>query len=224
MNISFELNGKPATLEIEQRETLAEVLRARCRLTGVKISCEAQVCGSCTVLVDGLPVSSCTLLAYEVRGKRVTTIEGLADDAGRLHPLQQAFLDNFAFQCGFCTPGMILAAKALLDENAPCHGRGNHRAHERQPVPLHGLLADSESDPPGRGGNARAKSEGPRANSPSSIIPFRAATAFQSYGKRHLCERHGRWNTWPGQRFCAARLRARGFFPSTLRRPRPSPA
>jgi aerobic-type carbon monoxide dehydrogenase small subunit (CoxS/CutS family) len=117
VNISFELNGKPVILEIEQRETLAEVLRGRCRLTGVKISCEAQVCGSCTVLVDGLPVSSCTLLAYEIRGKKVTTIEGLADESGRLHPLQQAFLDHFAFQCGFCTPGMILAAKALLDEN-----------------------------------------------------------------------------------------------------------
>lgn len=118
MKLSFELNGKPATLEIEQRETLAEVLRGRCRLTGVKISCEAQVCGSCTVLVDGLPVSACTLLAYEVRGKRVTTIEGLADESGRLHPLQQAFLDHFSFQCGYCTPGMILAAKALLDENS----------------------------------------------------------------------------------------------------------
>jgi aerobic-type carbon monoxide dehydrogenase small subunit (CoxS/CutS family) len=74
------------------------------------------VCGSCTVLVDGLPVSACTFLAYEARGKKVTTIEGLADESGRLHPLQQAFLDCFAFQCGFCTPGMILAAKALLDE------------------------------------------------------------------------------------------------------------
>jgi len=117
VNLAFELNGKPAKLEIEPRETLAEVLRGRCRLTGVKLSCEAQVCGSCTVLVDGLPVSACTYLAYEVRGRRVTTIEGLADSSGRLHPLQQAFLDHFAFQCGFCTPGMILAAKALLDEN-----------------------------------------------------------------------------------------------------------
>lgn len=116
MNLAFELNGKPVSLEIEPRETLAEVLRTRCRLTGVKLSCEAQVCGSCTVLVNGLPVSSCTYLAYEVRGQRVTTIEGLADDSGRLHPLQQAFLDQFAFQCGYCTPGMILAAKALLDE------------------------------------------------------------------------------------------------------------
>jgi aerobic-type carbon monoxide dehydrogenase small subunit (CoxS/CutS family) len=118
LKINFELNGKPASLEIEPRESLAESLRGRCRLTGVKLSCEAQVCGSCTVLVDGLPVSACTLLAYEIRGKKVTTIEGLASDSGKLHPLQQAFLDNFAFQCGFCTPGMILAAKALLDENS----------------------------------------------------------------------------------------------------------
>ena len=117
MKINFELNGKPASLEIEPRETLAEVLRTRCRLTGVKLSCESQVCGTCTVLVDNIPVSACTYLAYEIRDKRVTTIEGLAD-RGRLHPLQQAFLDQFAFQCGFCTPGMILAAKSLLDENA----------------------------------------------------------------------------------------------------------
>jgi len=117
VTLEFELNGKPVALEIEARETLGEVLRTRCRLTGVKISCEAQVCGACTVLVDGLPVSACTYLAYEAHGKRVTTIEGLAGESGALHPLQQAFLDNFAFQCGFCTPGMILAAKALLDEN-----------------------------------------------------------------------------------------------------------
>ena len=117
MKIAFELNGKPASLEIEPRETLAEVLRARCRLTGVKLSCESQVCGTCTVLVDDIPVSACTYLAYEIRDRHVTTIEGLAE-GGRLHALQQAFLDNFAFQCGFCTPGMILAAKSLLDENA----------------------------------------------------------------------------------------------------------
>jgi aerobic-type carbon monoxide dehydrogenase small subunit (CoxS/CutS family) len=116
MKLAFELNGKPVQLEIEPRETLAEMLRARCRLTGVKLSCEAQVCGACTVLVDGLPVSACTYLAYEARGKRVVTIEGLSPEGGKLHPLQQAFIDRFAFQCGFCTPGMILAAKALLDE------------------------------------------------------------------------------------------------------------
>ena len=118
MKLAFTLNGEPAALDIEPRETLAETLRNRLRLTGTKISCEAEVCGACTVLVDGLPVSACTFLAYEARQRRVTTIEGLAGESGRLHPLQRAFLEKFAFQCGFCTPGMILAAKALLDENA----------------------------------------------------------------------------------------------------------
>ena len=118
MNLSFQLNGKPFEIECEAQETLAEVLRNRLNLNGTKISCEVQVCGACTVLVDGLPVSACTYLAYEARGKNVTTIEGLEKPDGMLHPVQQAFIDEFAFQCGFCTPGMIMAAKALLDENS----------------------------------------------------------------------------------------------------------
>jgi carbon-monoxide dehydrogenase small subunit len=117
MKLSFQLNGKFVEVECEAPETLAEVLRERLNLTGTKISCEVQVCGACTVLVDGLPVSSCTALAYEVRGKNVLTIEGLERADGTLHPIQQAFIDEFAFQCGFCTPGMIMSAKALLDEN-----------------------------------------------------------------------------------------------------------
>ena len=117
MKLSFNLNGRAVETDYEDCETLAEVLRERLNLTGTKLSCEVQVCGSCTVLVDGLPVSSCTLLAYEVRDREVVTIEGLARPDGTLHPIQQAFIDEFAFQCGFCTPGMILAAKALLDEN-----------------------------------------------------------------------------------------------------------
>jgi carbon-monoxide dehydrogenase small subunit len=117
MKVSFVLNGKEVNLEIEPRQTLAEVLRNKLQLTGVKVSCEAEVCGACTVLVDDLPVSACTYLTYEARGKNVITIEGLEDQEGNLHPIQQAFIDEFAFQCGFCTPGMILTAKALLDEN-----------------------------------------------------------------------------------------------------------
>ena len=117
MKLSFNLNGRPMETEYEPQETLAEVLRERLNLTGTKISCEVQVCGACTVLVDGLPVSACTFLAYEARDREVVTIEGLAKPDGALHPVQQAFIDEFAFQCGFCTPGMILAAKALLDEN-----------------------------------------------------------------------------------------------------------
>jgi aerobic-type carbon monoxide dehydrogenase small subunit (CoxS/CutS family) len=116
MTLDWTVNGKRVSVEMEPRETIAEVLRNRMKLRGVKISCEVEVCGACTVLVNGLPVSGCTYLAYEARGKQVTTIEGLEDDAGNLHPIQQAFIDEFAFQCGFCTPGMILAAKALLDD------------------------------------------------------------------------------------------------------------
>ncbi|MBI4483623.1 MAG: (2Fe-2S)-binding protein [Acidobacteria bacterium] len=114
--LSFEVNGRAVELEIEPQESLAEVLRNRLNLTGTKVSCEVQVCGACTVLVDGLPVSACTFLAYEARNKKVLTIEGLAAPDGTLHPLQQAFVDESAFQCGFCTPGMILAARALLEE------------------------------------------------------------------------------------------------------------
>src|SRR5262249_13305217 len=116
MKHSLILNGKPVDLNFEPQETLAEVLRNQCHLTGLKVSCDVQVCGACTALVDGLPVSACTYLAYEARGRRVTTIEGLSS-GDQLHPVQQAFLDEFAFQCGFCTPGMILAAKSLLDES-----------------------------------------------------------------------------------------------------------
>lgn len=115
--LRFNLNGRSVETQYEAQETLAEVLRNRFNLNGTKISCEVEVCGACTVLVDGLPVSACTHLAYEVRDRNVLTIEGMAKPDGTLHPIQQAFIDEFAFQCGFCTPGMILAAKALLDEN-----------------------------------------------------------------------------------------------------------
>ena len=117
MNLQFNLNGKQVELDCEAADTLAEVLRNQLNLNGTKVSCEVQVCGACTVLVDGAPVSACTYLAYEARGKSVATIEGLEKPDGTLHPLQQAFIDEFAFQCGYCTPGMIMSAKALLDEN-----------------------------------------------------------------------------------------------------------
>src|SRR4030095_11707788 len=117
MQLSLQLNGKRIEVESEPQETLAEVLRNTLNLNGTKVSCEVQVCGACTVLVDNLPVSACTYLAYEARGKSLLTIEGLEKADGALHPIQQAFIDEFAFQCGFCTPGMIMAAKSLLDEN-----------------------------------------------------------------------------------------------------------
>jgi carbon-monoxide dehydrogenase small subunit len=112
--LSTTINGRRVDVAIEPQETLAEVLRERLHLTGTKVSCDVQVCGACTVLLDGVPVSACTLLAYEARDKEVVTIEGLAHGE-ELDPLQQAFIDTNAFQCGFCTSGMILAAKSLLE-------------------------------------------------------------------------------------------------------------
>ena len=114
--ISFTLNGSLRELEVEPHELLLDVIRNRMGLTGVKRSCDVQVCGACTLLLDGRPISSCTFLAFEADGRDVLTIEGLAQD-GQLHPFQQAFIEHGGFQCGFCTPGMILTAKALLDQN-----------------------------------------------------------------------------------------------------------
>src|SRR4051812_3965883 len=123
ITISTTVNGREQTLVIEPRETLAELLRDRLGLTGTKVSCDVQVCGACTVLVDGLPVSACTYLAYETRGRTVLSIEGLAPAPGQLHFLQQAFIEESAFQCGFCTPGMLLAAKSLLDHQPDASDR-----------------------------------------------------------------------------------------------------
>lgn len=116
ISLSFTVNGRANELEVEPHELLLDVIRDRLGLTGVKRSCDVQVCGACTLLLDGRPVSSCNLPAFEARGRNVLTIEGLAQN-GRLHPLQEAFIEHGGLQCGFCTPGMILAAKALLDEN-----------------------------------------------------------------------------------------------------------
>jgi aerobic-type carbon monoxide dehydrogenase small subunit (CoxS/CutS family) len=117
MEVELSVNGRARRLVIEPRETLAEVLRGRLALTGTKVSCDSQVCGTCTILLDGQPVSSCTLLAPDADGHEVETVEGLADQGtGALSALQQAFIDHAAFQCGFCTPGFLMAATALLRE------------------------------------------------------------------------------------------------------------
>ncbi|MGH2615131.1 MAG: (2Fe-2S)-binding protein, partial [Thermomicrobiales bacterium] len=115
MLLKSTVNGRPVALEIEPRAILLDVIRDRLGLTGAKRSCDTQVCGACTVLLDGDPVSACCTLAYEADGRVVETIEGLAGPDG-LHPIQQAFVDHVAIQCGFCTPGFVLTTKALLAE------------------------------------------------------------------------------------------------------------
>ena len=113
VEVRLSVNGDPCRVSVEPRKTLADTLREDLHLTGTHLGCEHGVCGSCTVLVDGTSVSSCLMLALRAEGRRVLTVEGLAE-GDRLHPVQQAFLDHWGFQCGYCTPGMLLTAVELL--------------------------------------------------------------------------------------------------------------
>ncbi|HMK36491.1 MAG TPA: (2Fe-2S)-binding protein [Desulfomonilaceae bacterium] len=115
--LSMTVNGEAVELAVSPNATLLEVLRDQLDYTGVKEGCSEGVCGACTVLLDGNPVRSCLTLALEADGASLITIEGIASE-GKLHQIQQAFIDNGAVQCGFCTPGMILSSKALLDRNS----------------------------------------------------------------------------------------------------------
>ena len=114
--ITMTVNGAPVEAAVEPNRTLVQFLREDMGLTGTKHGCGLGDCGACTVILDGKPVNSCLVLAVQANGREVLTIEGLAEN-GKLHPIQQAFVKTGAVQCGFCTPGMILSAKALLDEN-----------------------------------------------------------------------------------------------------------
>lgn len=114
--LKLTVNGEARALFIEPKRLLVDVLRNELGLIGTKRGCNSSACAACTVLLDGKAVKSCSILAMQANGRNITTIEGMADGPN-LHPLQQSFIDHWAFQCGFCTPGQIMAAKALLDEN-----------------------------------------------------------------------------------------------------------
>ena len=115
--IQITVNGKVNEIEVDAWRTLLEVLRDQLNLTGTKQSCAEGHCGACTVLVDGKAVNACLMLALEADGSDIMTIEGLAEGGGKLHPIQEAFVNYGAVQCGFCTPGMIMATKVILEEN-----------------------------------------------------------------------------------------------------------
>ena len=115
--VSFKFNGNPMTMTVQDHWTLLHFIREEIGYNGTKEGCGGGECGACTVLVDGAAVNSCLYLAAEIDGKDLVTIEGLAADDGTLHPVQQAFVDKGGIQCGFCSPGMIMSAKALLDDN-----------------------------------------------------------------------------------------------------------
>jgi aerobic-type carbon monoxide dehydrogenase small subunit (CoxS/CutS family) len=114
--ITFTVNAKSVSVEVEPRDTLLEVLREKLKLTGAKKTCDRGECGGCTVLIDGQPVYSCLFPAIRADGKKVTTVEGLADGE-KLHPVQQAFIEKDAYQCGYCMPGFIMSSVALLSQN-----------------------------------------------------------------------------------------------------------
>ena len=117
MKITLTVNEKDVSIEVDGAETLLHVLREQLHLTGTKQGCDEGVCGACTVLLDGRPVDSCIFPAAAAGGRQIRTVEGLADSNGQLSPIQQGFIDAFAIQCGFCTPGFLMTLTALLDDN-----------------------------------------------------------------------------------------------------------
>ena len=115
--ISINVNGRTRRVDVQPQETLAHTLRYRLNLTGTKVSCNRGECGSCTVLIDDTAIYSCSILTQQVKGKEITTVEGLKAADGSLHPVQQAFIEELSPQCGFCTPGQVMSAVALLRAN-----------------------------------------------------------------------------------------------------------
>ena len=147
--IKFTINGAKKVAEVEPRLLLSHLIRQGVGLTGTHMGCDTTNCGACTVLVDGKAVKSCTMLAVQVDGHEIETVEGLAT-ASELHPLQEGFKEEHGLQCGFCTPGMMMAAKALLDAQ-PRSDRGRSALGAvGQPVPLHRLPEHREVGPVGR--------------------------------------------------------------------------
>ena len=116
LTVNMNVNGKPTSGEIENRTLLVQFLRENLRLTGTHVGCDTSQCGACVVLVNGVSVKSCTILAAQADGAEIITIEGLANN-GELHPMQQAFMDNHGLQCGFCTPGMVMSAIDIVNRN-----------------------------------------------------------------------------------------------------------
>lgn len=134
--VKFQVNGEQTAINVEPTKTLLDVLREDLFLTGTKRGCDSGECGACTVLLNGQAVHSCLILAAELEGQDVLTIEGLSKNPKELHPLQKAFIEKGAVQCGFCTPGLMMSAKALLDRN-PNPTEEEVRQYIRQLVSLH---------------------------------------------------------------------------------------
>ena len=155
MEVTITVNGTAETLDIEPRQLLVHVLRENLRLTGTHIGCDSTSCGACTVLVDGTPIKSCTMFGVQADGREVTTVEGLLSAAG-LDPIQAAFKEEHGLQCGYCTPGMMLVGKALIEQNPDAQRRRRPVGDLRQHLPLHRLHEHRQGDP-GRGQDQRRR-------------------------------------------------------------------
>ena len=155
MRVELSVNGRTVAVDVEPRRTLLDCLREDVGLKGTHAGCEHGVCGACTILLDGEPVRSCLMLAVQADGHAITTIEGLSPGPGELSVLQDAFCETHGLQCGYCTPGMILAGHALLARTLSPDARRDRRGHLRQHLPLHRLRPDRRGDR--AGGRAPAR-------------------------------------------------------------------
>ena len=224
MRLELNVNGRPVVREIAPQELLLDVLRDRLGLTGAKRSCDMQVCGACTVLVDGRPVSSCCFLAADAEGASVLTIEGLAERP-EFARLEEAFTRHAALQCGFCTPGMLLTVTALLETGELTSEAGGQAQPGRQPLPLHRLPRRSSrrsATSPG----CRVSGRRRRGPAPAwSASPSRGATRTRSSAARRSSPATSSSRACCTGRCCARPYRARADrLRSTRRRPRRCPA
>ena len=172
MDLELTLNGRRQRRDVQPWTTLLEALRDGFGLKGTKGYCYSGICGACTVLVNGEPVSSCIMPAPHAQGREITTVEGLEHD-GELHPIQRAFVEHFGLQCGYCTPGMLLMARALLEQTPEPTPRGDHRVHGREHLPLHGLRPHHRVG--GGGVGAAAGRRGMTGAGGGSIVHMRSA-------------------------------------------------
>ncbi len=146
-HITMKVNGEDVEGLVEPRTLLVHFIRENLQMTGTHIGCDTTHCGACTVDIDGMSVKSCTMFAVQAQGSEIRTVEGLANPDGTLSALQEGFRMMHGLQCGFCTPGMLVRAHRLLQENPNPHGRGNPLRHRRQSVPLHRLPEHRQGDP-----------------------------------------------------------------------------
>ena len=145
--LSLTVNGKAVTAKIDPRTLLVQFLRENLRLTGTHVGCDTAQCGACTVHMNGRAIKACSMLALQVQGSEITTIEALAGKDGELHPMQAAFRECHGLQCGFCTPGMVMSAVQLLADNPKAERGRDPRGPRRQHLPLHRLPEHRQVDP-----------------------------------------------------------------------------